>query len=125
MLSEISLDSLWSQFIAVVLLLAPIVLPLIRYILHLGSVQAWIKKQQYGDMILMLAELAIDKVEAVANAAKKDGQATPPTSAQKLADAMAFIREQGKSMSLPNSMLNSAMLKAAIESKLAEKNAAS
>lgn len=125
MLLEISLDSFWSQFIAITVLLAPIVLPLIRYILHLGSVQAWIKQQKHGEIILTLAGLAIDKVEAFATSAKKSGNTEAITSTQKLEMAIDFMKKQGLSMQLPKNMLADDMIKAAIESKLAEKSAAS
>lgn len=117
--SEESLP-LWGQLVAIVVVLAPIVLPLIRYILSLASVQEWVKKQKHGELILLLAGLAIDAIEAKANAAKKSGQAVPDSVA-KLESAIIFVKDKGAAMKLPKEMLSDDLVKAAIESKLAEK----
>lgn len=120
MIAEISLDSFWGQFIAVMVVLAPIVLPIIRYILHLGTVQAWVKKQKYGEIILELAGLAIDKVEAQVEKAKKDGTVVVSSDA-KLQMAVDFVQKQAEKMKIPKAVANDDMIKASIETKLADK----
>jgi hypothetical protein len=104
------------EIIAIIVVAVPLLAIVARYFWKLGSVQDWIKKTKYEEIINTIVEQAINSTEVWANKQKKSGGEA--TSSEKLDRTVESIMEQAKAFGVPAKLLQDDVVNQWIESAL-------
>lgn len=104
-----------ANWLSIIVVLSPIMLPLIRYLIHLGTVQKILQKTHYAEMLTQIVDVSIVMVENWAKA-----QSKAPLSEDKKQMAIDFVKMQAKKAGIPEKLMDDMMVSASIESALSK-----